>query len=173
MTWGGIVFLSFPFLSSLSLLLSASHPLSPLSSPPPPPPNPQPLPPQAIFFVVYESLRRSLLPPPTTPTTTPATSPHVWADAAAAIACGAGAGAAMWGAVLPIDAVKTAIQAAPPGSRRAGLAETAGALMRAGGGGVRPLYAGLGPTLCRAAPANAAQWLAWELAVRGLGAGGE
>jgi solute carrier family 25 (mitochondrial carnitine/acylcarnitine transporter), member 20/29 len=71
----------------------------------------------------------------------------------------------MWAAVLPADAVKTAIQAGPPGSRPGSLLETARGLA-ATGSGVRGLYAGLGPVLARAAPANAAQWLAWELAVR-------
>jgi hypothetical protein len=33
-------------------------------------------------------------------------------------------------------------------------------------GGVRALYAGLSPTLARAFPANAAQWLAWELCMQ-------
>ncbi len=33
-------------------------------------------------------------------------------------------------------------------------------------GGLRTLYAGIRPTLIRAFPANAAQWLAWELAMR-------
>lgn len=35
-------------------------------------------------------------------------------------------------------------------------------------GGRRTLYAGLTPTLVRAFPANAAQWLAWELSKRCL-----
>ena len=33
-------------------------------------------------------------------------------------------------------------------------------------GGVKALYAGLSPTLIRAFPANAAQWLAWELCMQ-------
>jgi hypothetical protein len=40
-------------------------------------------------------------------------------------------------------------------------------------GGVRALYAGLSPTLARAFPANAAQWLAWELCLQQMrGSGG-
>jgi hypothetical protein len=35
-------------------------------------------------------------------------------------------------------------------------------------GGVQALYAGLTPTLARAFPANAAQWLAWELCLQQL-----
>ena len=33
-------------------------------------------------------------------------------------------------------------------------------------GGLNTLYAGIRPTLIRAFPANAAQWLAWECAMR-------
>ena len=33
-------------------------------------------------------------------------------------------------------------------------------------GGIRKMYSGFTPTLIRAFPANAAQWLTWELAVR-------
>lgn len=33
-------------------------------------------------------------------------------------------------------------------------------------GGLGTLYAGIRPTLIRAFPANAAQWLAWEIAMR-------
>jgi hypothetical protein len=40
-------------------------------------------------------------------------------------------------------------------------------------GGVASLYAGLTPTLIRAYPANACQWLAWELVMRGLHQHGE
>lgn len=32
----------------------------------------------------------------------------------------------------------------------------------------KSMYAGLTPTLIRAFPANAVQWLAWELAINGL-----
>lgn len=35
-------------------------------------------------------------------------------------------------------------------------------------GGIRSMYAGFTPTLVRAFPANACQWLAWELAMRQL-----
>lgn len=35
-----------------------------------------------------------------------------------------------------------------------------------GAGGLRVMYAGLAPTLLRAFPANAAQWLTWDLLMR-------
>lgn len=111
----------------------------------------------AVFFTVYESIRRLLArdgPPPS-------------AAASAALAVGAGAvsGAAMWAAVLPADVVKTRVQVAPPGTLpRPTLGSEFRSVLKAGG--VRSLWTGLGPTLARAAPANAAQWLAWDAAIQ-------
>jgi hypothetical protein len=142
------------------------------------------------------------------------------ADAMSAVVCGGLAGMVMWAAILPLDAAKTRIQTAYPGSphdvgvlrqlrlihREGGLWLCAQVCMRADGrwccrvchgvavpscldchaikatsqllpaclpaclpaGGVQALYAGLTPTLARAFPANAAQWLAWELCLRQL-----
>ena len=111
----------------------------------------------AVFFTVYELARRALGPAAgdTTATTT----------AALAVGAGAVAGAAMWVAVLPADVVKTRVQVAPPGTLpRPTLQREWRAVLASGG--VRALWTGLGITLARAAPANAAQWLAWEAAVR-------
>jgi hypothetical protein len=87
------------------------------------------------------------------------------ANAGSAVACGAAAGMLMWTAILPIDVAKTRIQTAWPGS-----AHDVGILQQLRllhcEGGVRRLYAGLTPTLLRAAPANAAQWLTWELCMQ-------
>jgi hypothetical protein len=66
----------------------------------------------------------------------------------------------MWAAVLPIDTAKTRVQLRRPGAAPRSLAAELAAVARARG--ARGLWAGLGPTLARAAPANAAQWLAWE-----------
>ena len=69
--------------------------------------------------------------------------------------------------VLPLDVAKTRRQTAGPGSRYdVGTARNLALLWAEGGR--RALYAGLTPTLLRAFPANAAQWLAWECAVRTL-----
>ena len=79
---------------------------------------------------------------------------------ASAIICGGLAGTIMWATVLPLDVAKTRIQVAMPGSKRdLGLLATLAKLRREG-----KLYSGLAPTLVRAFPANAAQWLAWEVA---------
>lgn len=86
-------------------------------------------------------------------------------DGASAATCGAAAGMVMWAAVLPLDSAKTRIQTAWPGSPRdVGVMAALRAIYREGGR--RALYAGLTPTLVRAAPANAAQWLTWEFLVR-------
>ena len=87
------------------------------------------------------------------------------ANAASAIACGAAAGMSMWAAILPIDVAKTRIQTAWPGSAHdVGVLTQLRLLHREGG--LRSLYAGLMPTMIRAAPANAAQWLTWELCMQ-------
>lgn len=74
--------------------------------------------------------------------------------------CGGAAGTVMWAAVLPLDAAKTRMQVAKPGAARdVGLWSQLRIMRQAGN-----LYPGLAPTLVRAFPANAAQWLAWEAA---------
>ena len=79
-----------------------------------------------------------------------------------AIAAGAMSGIIMWSVVLPLDACKTRIQTAWPGSvHDAGIRYHLLQMWQEGRW--RRLYAGLTPTLIRAAPANAAQWLMWEL----------
>ena len=86
---------------------------------------------------------------------------QIMQNAASAVCCGAVAGMAMWTAVLPIDVAKTRIQTAWPGTAGdVGLLQQLQMIYREGGR--RALYAGLTPTLIRAAPANAAQWLTYE-----------
>jgi len=56
-------------------------------------------------------------------------------------------------------------QVATPGSRY-DVSVWRNLKLLAGEGGVRKMYAGFTPTIIRAFPANAAQWLTWELALR-------
>jgi hypothetical protein len=75
--------------------------------------------------------------------------------------------AQMWGTVLPLDVAKTRIQTAQPGSAwDTSVPKQLHMLWKEGGR--RSLWAGLSPTLVRAFPANACQWLAWEVAMRQL-----
>lgn len=100
---------------------------------------------------------------PCTSTSTSSSSSSVASAAAASVAAGGIAGGLMWACVLPFDVAKTRIQLLRPGAPRAGLLPTLAALAREGGR--RSLWAGLAPTLARAVPANAAQWLAFEAAL--------
>ena len=117
----------------------------------------------AVYFSVYLSLRDRLR-GGAAPADAAAPRPlaAALADAGAAIACGALAGMAMWLVVLPIDVAKTRKQTAwPGGPHDVSLARNLALLWREGGAAA--LWTGLAPTMIRAAPANAAQWLTWEL----------
>lgn len=120
----------------------------------------------AIFFTVYETLRRTF--PGRTAPDNP--DPGILAtlkDSASAVTCGGLSGMFMWACVLPLDVAKTRIQTAFPGSTHdAGILQNLRHMLH--NGGRHTLYAGLTPTLIRAFPANAAQWLAWELSRRQL-----
>ncbi len=75
----------------------------------------------------------------------------------------------MWACVLPLDVAKTRLQTAGPGSPwDVGVGRHLAMLWREGG--LRRLFAGLSPTLVSAFPANACQWVAWELAMQHLAA---
>lgn len=70
----------------------------------------------ALFFYVYEWLRRGL-PGRLTMENVPSSSLlDVMKDASSSIVCGGTAGIAMWAAVLPIDVAKTRLQTARPGT---------------------------------------------------------
>ncbi|KAF8062934.1 hypothetical protein HT031_003773 [Scenedesmus sp. PABB004] len=133
----------------------------------------------AIFFTTYEALRRAW---PGARGGAHGGGDHgggasggergggLWqavADAGSAIVCGGAAGTVMWASVLPLDVAKTRIQTARPGSSwDTGVWSQLVMLWREGR--ARALWAGLAPTLARAFPANACQWLAWELAMHRL-----
>ena len=83
------------------------------------------------------------------------------------VLAGGTAGCVMWATVLPIDAAKTRIQAASKGSADdVGIAKAMQRMWVQRG--LRGMWAGLGPTLLRAFPANAAQWIVWELSTATL-----
>ena len=77
------------------------------------------------------------------------------------------AGCVMWGTVLPIDVAKTRIQVAQKGDRNdVGVLRMLGRMWAEGGR--HTVWSGLRPTLLRAFPANAAQWMVWELSLSAL-----
>lgn len=123
------------------------------------------MPGNAVYFGSYKALREVLLPGKRQQNKTANNSSNsikqpgnnsLWStllDATSAITAGALSGMIMWATVLPIDVAKTRIQTAWPGSARdVGIATQLRNMYREGGRKV--LYAGLAPTLIRAAPAN-------------------
>ncbi|KAG0612914.1 hypothetical protein M758_6G062100 [Ceratodon purpureus] len=76
------------------------------------------------------------------------------------------AGVAFWSGVLPFDVAKTRIQTARNLSTSRNPLYHLRLIHKQAG--IRGLYAGIGPTLTRAFPANAAAIVAWELTARML-----
>lgn len=94
-------------------------------------------------------------------------SSKILIDTGVGIFSGGLAGIAFWSAVLPLDVAKTRIQTAPNTNVRRNPVHTLNAIYRELG--FKGLYAGLGPTLVRAFPANAAAIVTWELTANLLG----
>jgi hypothetical protein len=140
------------------------------------------IPGNALFFVVYETAQaafprfENLSAKPSASRSSERSSFETektpfayWAqESFAAIVCGGVAGCAFWLTMLPVDYAKTRLQIASRGG-----ADDVGAFRLIARTfrerGVRGLYAGAWPTLLRAFPANAAQFLAWELACQAAG----
>mmetsp|Transcript_24636 Transcript_24636/g.85700 ORF Transcript_24636/g.85700 Transcript_24636/m.85700 type:complete len:315 (-) Transcript_24636:99-1043(-) len=110
----------------------------------------------ACWFGAYEAFARAM---------TPRGGRRENLPASTIIMAGALGGMAYWGVFYPADTVKSIMQTGGPGSTLAG---TFRRVYRAEG--VRGLYRGIGPTLLRAAPANAAIFLFYELTARMLNA---
>ncbi|GMP74617.1 hypothetical protein CsSME_00031992 [Camellia sinensis var. sinensis] len=72
-----------------------------------------------------------------------------------------------WSAVLPFDVAKTIIQTAPDRNSTRNPFQILKSIYRRSG--LKGCYTGLGPTIVRAFPANAAAIVTWELAVKILG----
>ncbi|KAK6797481.1 hypothetical protein RDI58_005183 [Solanum bulbocastanum] len=84
-------------------------------------------------------------------------------DVGVGIMSGGLGGIAFWSAVLPLDVAKTIIQTTPEKNH----SKNPFSIYRRSG--LRGCYTGLGPTLVRAFPANAAAIVAWELSAKLLG----
>uniref|UniRef100_A0A5B6Z6W6 Mitochondrial arginine transporter BAC1 n=1 Tax=Davidia involucrata TaxID=16924 RepID=A0A5B6Z6W6_DAVIN len=88
-------------------------------------------------------------------------------DVGVGIMSGGLSGIAFWSAVLPLDVAKTIIQTASDRSSTTNPFHILKSIYRRSG--LRGCYTGLGPTIVRAFPANAAAIVTWELAVKVLG----
>ncbi len=115
------------------------------------------MPGNAVYFTSYKTLR-DILPGKRQNNNTNNNLDHQPRDgtiieATSAITSGALSGMIMWATVYPIDVAKSRIQTSWPGSTRdVGLISQLRNMYREGGR--RVMYAGLAPTLIRAAPAN-------------------
>ncbi|XP_011043411.1 PREDICTED: mitochondrial arginine transporter BAC1 [Populus euphratica] len=117
----------------------------------------------AVFFSVYEYVRYYMH-----LQLKPTLSDHSnLTDMGIGIVSGGLSGVAFWSAVLPLDVAKTIIQTAlDKSSTRNPFAVLNSIYIRAG---LKGCYTGLGPTIVRAFPANAAAIVTWELAMKMLG----
>ncbi|KAK8692620.1 hypothetical protein V6N13_076076 [Hibiscus sabdariffa] len=117
----------------------------------------------AVFFSVYEYVRYYMH-----LQLKPGSSDHSsLVDMGIGILSGGLGGVAFWSTVLPLDVAKTIIQTAPDKSYSTNPFQVLYSIYQSAG--LRGCYAGLGPTIARAFPANAAAIVTWELAMKLLG----
>ncbi len=115
-----------------------------------------------IFFAVYNGVHKKMTDAMAAPSSPDAPSSSSM-EGLASLMAGGISGCAYWSVIFPIDLVKTRIQASS--DPKTFLAELTKVYR---GKGIRGLYSGLTPTLVRAFPANAVQWLAWDLSTKFL-----
>ncbi|KAK4271582.1 hypothetical protein QN277_020256 [Acacia crassicarpa] len=117
----------------------------------------------SVFFSVYEYVRYHMH------SHTKATSSNYsnLMDTGIGIVSGGLSGVAFWLAVLPLDVAKTIIQTNPDKNCPRNPFHVLSNIYRRAG--LNGLYTGLGPTVARAFPANAAAIVTWELAMKMLG----
>ncbi|XP_057462143.1 mitochondrial arginine transporter BAC1 isoform X1 [Actinidia eriantha] len=117
----------------------------------------------AVFFTTYEHVRYYMH-----LQLKDASSNHSnLIDVGVGIMSGGLGGIAYWSAVLPLDVAKTIIQTAPDRDSTRNPFQILNSIYRRSG--LKGCYTGLGPTILRAFPANAAAIVTWELAVKILG----
>ncbi|CAI9087417.1 OLC1v1021484C1 [Oldenlandia corymbosa var. corymbosa] len=117
----------------------------------------------ATFFLVYEHVRHHMhlrLKDASISRT------HL-TDVGIGILSGGLGGIACWCVVLPLDVAKTIIQTTQDRNSTRNPFQILTSIYRSSG--LRGCYAGLGPTVIRAFPANAAAIVSWEFAVKMLG----
>lgn len=117
----------------------------------------------AVFFSIYEYVRYYMH-----LQLKAASSDHNdLIDVGIGIVTGGLGGVAFWSAVLPLDVAKTIIQTASDKSSTKNPFRILNSIY--GRAGLKGCYTGLGPTIARAFPANAAAIVTWELAIKLLG----
>uniref|UniRef100_A0A7C9DZT9 Mitochondrial carrier protein n=2 Tax=Opuntia streptacantha TaxID=393608 RepID=A0A7C9DZT9_OPUST len=113
-----------------------------------------------MFFSVYEYIRHFMH-----LQLRDASSRHEgFTDLGIGIISGGLGGVAFWSAVLPLDVAKTIIQTDPDRNCTRNPLRVLNLVYRQAG--IRGCYAGLGPTIVRAFPANAAAIVTWEFAMK-------
>lgn len=117
----------------------------------------------AVFFCTYEHLRYYIH----AKLKDPSHDPSNLFDIGVGVVTGGLSGIACWSVVLPLDVAKTIIQTTQcKSSTRNPFSILKSIHTRAG---LKGFYAGFGPTVVRAFPANAAAIVSWELAIKVLG----
>ncbi|CAL5408824.1 unnamed protein product [Camellia sinensis] len=117
----------------------------------------------AVFFSTYESVRYYMH----LQLKDASSNQNNLTDVGVGIMSGGLSGIAFWSAVLPFDVAKTIIQTAPDRNSTRNPFQILKSIYRRSG--LKGCYTGLGPTIVRAFPANAAAIVTWELAVKILG----
>ncbi|XP_022139817.1 mitochondrial arginine transporter BAC1 [Momordica charantia] len=117
----------------------------------------------AVFFSVYENVRYYMHSQLHATTSVQGN----FMDMGIGILTGGLGGVAFWSAVLPLDVAKTIIQTSPDKTATRNPFIVLSSIHRTAG--IRGCYTGLGPTILRAFPANAAAIVCWELAMKVLG----
>ncbi|KAM7500774.1 hypothetical protein LguiA_025188 [Lonicera macranthoides] len=117
----------------------------------------------AVFFMTYEYVRYYMH----SQLKLASSDSNNLIDLGVGVMSGGLGGIAFWSAVLPLDVAKTIIQTTPEKSSTRNPFRILNLIYRRSG--LKGCYTGLGPTVVRAFPANAAAIVTWELAVKVLG----
>ncbi|MED6206650.1 Mitochondrial arginine transporter bac1 [Stylosanthes scabra] len=117
----------------------------------------------AVFFSTYEYVRYHLH---SHAKAVPSNYNNL-VDIGIGIITGGLGGVSFWLAVLPLDVAKTLIQTNPERNGSRNPFQVLSSVYKSGG--LKGCYTGLGPTVTRAFPANAAAIVTWELAMKMLG----
>ncbi|CAN8316024.1 unnamed protein product [Cochlearia groenlandica] len=117
----------------------------------------------AVFFTVYEYLRYHIH----SKLEDSKVRDGYLVDMGIGVFTGGLGGIACWSAILPLDVAKTIIQTSSDKTTETNPLKVLRSIHKRAG--LKGCYAGLGPTIVRAFPANAAAIVAWEFSMKILG----